>query len=227
MRSKCGRKVIWNWAHANLIQCDPWWENETEWHRAWKSRFPADWREIIQYDSRTQTKHIADVKTADDLVIEFQNSPMSFEERDQRETFYRPMVWVVNAKSFAANFRILDRLPPPDADLVRDVVFFPQIENKFHFFWRPSENPGHENGSMVAVHSFDEIRAEIDRLYIGHHFFAWRRQRDVWMSSRVPVYFDFGDHYISRLMNYDRRGLRCIQRISKTDFIQGALTNTL
>jgi competence protein CoiA len=226
--AKCGRKRIWHWAHANLVHCDPWWENETEWHRRWKSRFPAHWREIIQYDNQTQTKHIADVKTAGGLVVEFQNSPMSFEERDQRESFYRPMVWVINAQKFAANFHILSRLPPPDAELVRDVVFFhAQVDTNHHFFWKPSENPGHETGTMVLVHSVEEIRAEVNRVYSGHHFFAWRRQRDVWMSSHVPVYLDFGDEYVCRLMNYDRRGLRCIHRISKMDFVHGALNDAI
>jgi hypothetical protein len=27
-------------------QFDPWWENETDWRRAWKNLFPKDCREI-------------------------------------------------------------------------------------------------------------------------------------------------------------------------------------
>ena len=42
--------------------CDPWWENETEWHRAWKDQFPADWQEIVHH-AEDGEKHIADVKT--------------------------------------------------------------------------------------------------------------------------------------------------------------------
>lgn len=31
---KCGELKIWHWAHSGKRMCDPWWENETEWHRA-------------------------------------------------------------------------------------------------------------------------------------------------------------------------------------------------
>jgi competence protein CoiA len=74
--AKCGSKVIWHWAHAGRRHCDPWWQNETLWHRCWKSYFPEPWREVVHVDDETGEKHIADVKTAGGLVVEFQNSPM-------------------------------------------------------------------------------------------------------------------------------------------------------
>jgi ssDNA-binding Zn-finger/Zn-ribbon topoisomerase 1 len=39
MVAKCGRVKVWHWAHKGAPPCDPWWENETEWHREWKDRF--------------------------------------------------------------------------------------------------------------------------------------------------------------------------------------------
>ena len=30
---KCGQVKIHHWAHKTKENCDPWWENETEWHR--------------------------------------------------------------------------------------------------------------------------------------------------------------------------------------------------
>jgi hypothetical protein len=63
MIAKCGRVKIWHWAHKSKLSCDPWWENETEWHRAWKNNFPAEWQEISNIDPVTGEKHIADVKT--------------------------------------------------------------------------------------------------------------------------------------------------------------------
>ncbi len=50
MIARCGRKTIWHWAHSPKRNCDPWWENETPWHRKWKSRFPEDWRERVYQD---------------------------------------------------------------------------------------------------------------------------------------------------------------------------------
>lgn len=41
-------------------------------------------------------KHIADVKTARDWVIEFQRSPIKSEERQSREAFYKKLIWVVD-----------------------------------------------------------------------------------------------------------------------------------
>ncbi|WP_218834777.1 competence protein CoiA family protein [Burkholderia ubonensis] len=34
--AKCGPRVMHHWAHASRRDCDPWWENETPWHREWK-----------------------------------------------------------------------------------------------------------------------------------------------------------------------------------------------
>jgi hypothetical protein len=93
--SKCGERRIWHWAHLGERHCDHWWEPETEWHRAWKNKFPADWQEILHWADNRE-KHIADVKTAQGLIIEFQNSYINPDERRSREAFYKPMLWIVN-----------------------------------------------------------------------------------------------------------------------------------
>jgi hypothetical protein len=93
--AKCGERRINHWAHKARIQCDSWWETETEWHRSWKNQFPSDWQEIIHVASDGQ-KHIADVKTPDDWVIEFQHSYINPEERRSREDFYKKLIWVVD-----------------------------------------------------------------------------------------------------------------------------------
>jgi len=41
MVAKCGQHRVWHWAHRKSKDCDPWWEQETEWHRSWKNQFPA------------------------------------------------------------------------------------------------------------------------------------------------------------------------------------------
>ncbi|MFL5813746.1 MAG: competence protein CoiA [Bdellovibrionia bacterium] len=95
MVAKCGKVRIWHWAHRGERKCDPWWENETEWHRAWKGQFPAEWQEVVHH-SASGEKHIADVKTDQDWVIEFQHSHIAPEERQARNGFYEKLVWVVN-----------------------------------------------------------------------------------------------------------------------------------
>lgn len=94
--AKCGNERIKHWAHKSKIACDPWWENKTEWHRKWQNLFPKEWQEKIHTDSATGEKHIADIKTDKELVIEFQYSAIKPDEIKSREAFYKNMVWVVD-----------------------------------------------------------------------------------------------------------------------------------
>ena len=94
--AKCGQSKINHWAHKSKKNCDKWWETETLWHRLWKNKFPKEWQEVPDYDQKTGEKHVADVKTDTGLVIEFQHSPISSEERESREKFHKAMVWVAN-----------------------------------------------------------------------------------------------------------------------------------
>src|SRR5690348_5031867 len=111
LTAKCGEVVVWHWAHAPRHVCDPWWENETDWHRKWKNYCPNSWQEVIHLAERGE-KHIADVQPDTGLVIELQHSSMKPEELRSRERFYGKMLWIVDGSSFKNNFHILSRLPP-------------------------------------------------------------------------------------------------------------------
>lgn len=97
--AKCGDVRIWHWAHLGKLECDHWWEPETEWHRSWKSMFPQEWQEVVHV-SESGERHIADVKTPAGLVVELQHSPIAPEERLSRESFYKSMVWVVDGRRY-------------------------------------------------------------------------------------------------------------------------------
>jgi competence CoiA-like predicted nuclease len=102
MVAKCGEIKIHHWAHKTLLDCDHWWENETEWHRRWKDRFPIEWQEIVKRDVETGEKHIADIYSpVKDLVIEFQNSPIKGQEIQSREKFYKRMLWLLNGSELS------------------------------------------------------------------------------------------------------------------------------
>jgi len=94
--AKCGNIKVHHWAHKSKINCDSWWEPETEWHRSWKNNYPKEWQECILPDEQTGEKHIADVRTEQGLVLEFQHSSIHNEERISRERFYLNMIWVVD-----------------------------------------------------------------------------------------------------------------------------------
>ena len=101
----CGDIYTWHWQHRQDRYCDPWKEHETEWHRGWKNKFPKDWQEVVVTNEDGE-RHLADIKTQDDIVIEFQNSSISTTTIEIREEFYRDMIWVINAQEFKDNFKI-------------------------------------------------------------------------------------------------------------------------
>ncbi len=103
--SKCGNIKVWHWAHKVGEDCDSFSEPETEWHIGWKNMFPKENREVILKEgfwdkesyhwADANKKHRADI-FINNLVIEFQNSPISSEEIKEREKFYNKMIWVLN-----------------------------------------------------------------------------------------------------------------------------------
>lgn len=103
MLAKCGKLRVWHWAHRGIRSCDQWWEPETEWHRAWKNHFPEDWQEFVHRSAEGEI-HIADVKTAHGVTLEFQHSFLNPAERASREAFYQKMAWIIDGRR-----RIRDR----------------------------------------------------------------------------------------------------------------------
>ena len=125
--AKCGQVKIRHWAHKSKVACDPWWENETEWHRAWKNQFPVQWQEKIHVGSTTKEKHISDIKTSRDIVIEFQHSAIQTAEIKSREAFYKNMVWVIDGTRLKRDY---PRFCKGFGDLKPTLV-----EDYFHLFF--------------------------------------------------------------------------------------------
>lgn len=112
--AKCGDIKIWHWAHKSGFECDSFGEPETKWHLEWKDNFPEERQEVIIEKNIIQTidktkpfeelkKHVADVKTKNGLILEFQNSPISPKKIHEREWFYGNMIWILNGKTLAKN----------------------------------------------------------------------------------------------------------------------------
>lgn len=218
--AKCGNQKLWHWAHSVKRTCDPWWENETQWHRDWKGHWKEEFQEVVQFDSRTGEKHIADVINQDGFVLEFQNSPMSDDELSSREQFYGDMAWVVNAMSFAANIEFGAKLPNPELPESLDMCICPVQRSPQNFiFHRISENePG---ATMVEIHGDHRIQDFIDATHVGHYLFAWKKPRTVWFRSAKPVFFDFGHEVIWRLQRFNAHSAYCLQAVRKAEFIGG------
>jgi hypothetical protein len=176
--------------------------------------FPEECREVVHQDPVTLERHVADVKTANNMVIELQNSPMSLPELRSREAFYGRMIWIVNAAKFQTRFHVLGPVPRPSLAASAGIVFFkPRKPGVQLRFWLRKENePG---TGMVQVHPIRELADFVESTSQGHHLFVWDRPHTVWFDSDVPVFFDFGDKDLLRLKRYDDDGLMCVQRISK------------
>lgn len=121
MVAKCGSRVMHHWAHHHSRNCDPWWENETPWHRGWKDLYPINCREV-SHTADDGEIHRADVKTPTGIVVELQYSAMSDEERIARENFYKNLVWVLDGSVFSLNFDIYHMLPEPESTIAQDIV---------------------------------------------------------------------------------------------------------
>jgi competence CoiA-like predicted nuclease len=78
--AKCGDINRHHWAHKRKNECYHYSNPETKWHRDWKNNFPLEWQEVVLYDSETGEKHIADIKTPNGLVVEFQHSSIEKKE---------------------------------------------------------------------------------------------------------------------------------------------------
>jgi competence CoiA-like predicted nuclease len=120
--AKCGSIKMHHWAHKGSPCTDTWKENETQWHRWWKSIFPEEWREILRIDNEKGERHRADIYNPNkDLYIEFQYSPISVEELQSRENFYKKMIWVVNGHNLSFSLHKID-------------ILFDHIESAKHFY---------------------------------------------------------------------------------------------
>lgn len=96
---KCGLIKVWHWAHVSGKECDPWFEGETDWHLRWKDLVKPEFCEV------PIGSHRADIKVGE-LVIELQHSSISPQEIQEREKFYRHMIWLFDASEIKENFQV-------------------------------------------------------------------------------------------------------------------------
>lgn len=225
--AKCGEKVMWHWAHKSKMDCDPWWENETQWHRDWKEHFPESFREVVHQCDVTGEKHRADIKSDKGIILEIQNSPISLEELRSRENFYKNMIWIVNGEKFRPRFKVFKTfLPNPECRDFDDIVFMStNNEHSCTMYWKKSENPHALNNSkneMVRIHSTRKILKKMNDHYIGHHPFYWQRPHIAWMEAKCPVFIDFGTDLLWKIENY-RGQFRCVRAVGKEEIVSNII----
>lgn len=105
--SRCGEINIWHWAHSKGEGCDDWYESESFWHLHWKKTFAKENVEVVI--EKENGRHIADIFTEQEVVIELQNSPIQSTVIKERESFYgSKMLWLINGITFKDNFEIFE-----------------------------------------------------------------------------------------------------------------------
>lgn len=197
MIAKCGKVKTWHWAHKSIDACDSWYEPETEWHRNWKLVFGKEHCEIILI--KDGKKHIADIKTVNGWVIELQNSKLSIDTMEARESFYGDeMIWIINGIKFKDNFKTFT--PGTLNDNLYD-DYSPEFEYyaKIHGF-TPRYRPAGE--ANTDLH------------------FEWKYSHSVWREANRKIYIDFGKDNLFCITSRTENGQGSGFEISKTDFIK-------
>lgn len=232
MVAKCGPRIVHHWAHSGRRNCDPWWENETPWHREWKGLFPDECRELC-HTAPDGEIHRSDIRTPRGIYIEVQHSAMSDAERLSREAFYGNLIWILDGAPFKANFDVYHELPDPRSELAQDIVwtkarrhmngankglFFRLSENRLE---HPEVTKATLRGGMY--HGMHEIAAQVLEAYRGHHQYDWVRPRRTWLDAQSPVFIDFGGDKLLKMETYDESGLPCVRVVMKRAFVESAM----
>lgn len=98
--AKCGKIKAHYWSHLADSKC-VYKGNKGEWHIAWQNEFPDDWQEVLLINTENNERNLADVRTPNGLILEFQHSHIKDEEKTARELFYKNMCWVVDGTNWS------------------------------------------------------------------------------------------------------------------------------
>ncbi len=102
MIAKKGNIKEHHFAHKADCSCDTWYGNKGPWHIKMQNLFPIEQQEVVKVVG--DQKHIADVcipkPSGNNLIIEFQDSPLSNEDFIERTKFWKEngddIIWVFN-----------------------------------------------------------------------------------------------------------------------------------
>lgn len=182
---RCGSIKIHHWAHKAGKDCDHWWEPETDWHRDWKNLVDEDFRERVI--GKNGVRHRADIRLLSGIVIELQNSPLSFEERCEREHFYENMIWIIHLPN--AKIEIIEYCFKKS--LFND--YYAKIENINEWIFRPPHSCPifldlDENNRIFHVTEFsDDYSTKKRSKYLYGNYIDKKK----FIKFLKPTFFDF------------------------------------
>lgn len=216
--AKCGKYKVNHWAHK-VKKCDLWKENETEWHRKWKNCYTEMYQEIVFTDDNyyEPEKHIADIYTKAEYVIEFQHSYIGDEERTSRENYYtknnKNMLWVVDGTRLKTDYKRLLNSYSIHHSKVNGLYYTSSPQNVFPSIWLNSNVPvifdflGLENESTAEkqkIPLYCLLHRKVDDLTI---FITISRQKFIYYTIEGGLFYNIA--------------------LKKSEFVQGYLTDRL
>ena len=183
-RPKCGKIVIWHWAHHARADCDPWSEPMTEWHLGWQRAVPPERREVVI------GPHRADIVTASGGVVEIQRSPISPDVIEEREAFYgERMAWIFDATKADIDVQAI-------APALANTPCGCANELCARIWPRPGTAcPCRHEGCTGRI-------AERKWQYSPEVRFRWRYARRSIAACRRPVLLDLGDERVLHLGHF-------------------------
>lgn len=180
VRGHAGKIIVNHWHHV-VKDCDPWRKPETQWHLDWKGHFPKANQEV-QYCDNKGEKHIADVKTPRNLVLEFQNSSISLDEIESRNNFYKDIIWIVNLKKQKNQFILEGQLPDAFSDYYERNILMPISEIR--------RSPIFDSMAVIQKSKIiNKYKEEVS----NHFVYRWKYERHYWSRNPKPVFLDFCD----------------------------------
>lgn len=187
---------IWHFAHKERECADKWHYDMSEWHFRMQAHFPEEQREVvITHNGQT---HRADILKGD-MVIEFQHSPISLEELEERNIFYNSagykVAWVFDLSEQFFRGVISDVIREDDTLMYKwsnpkrylSCLPVPKEASKeivVHFYW----GDGDEEWINRVIWSTknDEGNPDFKRFIVDNY------------SIEIEEYMDISDFFLTR-----------------------------
>ena len=172
VRAENSDLVAKHFAHKRGTQCTDDWKYEmSEWHLAWQNKFPVECREVVMENEGE--KHRADV-FIHNIVIEFQHSPITYEDFTKRNLFYikcgYEIVWIFDAKKMIKT--PIEKIIEPIATKIKNKEFRKKdcYEREFEWKRKPRQfydfGKGYPQGSRVAIYLETNIDGNEDKIIL-------------------------------------------------------------
>lgn len=198
VKAKSSKCIRTHFAHKPEHPCTDSWEYDmSEWHYSWQEKFPEECREVVL--EKDGIKHRADI-LINNTVIEFQHSPISSEDFQERNRFYlgceKKLIWIFDISDKEIDYKQplyakFDYIKLPRRKRILDKY---EIAENFHVFFQ-------KNNSMFLL--FREEEGEY-RILPARRLLSTHQDLSPIMFLRDYFEFQFSPSAYQVLACYDK-----------------------